>query len=456
MRAWGGGQWESVRTSLHEVAQLRIEVGDGFSPYGFSLEDLAANRKLRQEQLELYRFQADEIDTAELDAGEYRELQARASVLEPFAGKSVYAHHGQRVVNGCRLMQSASDLFLGWIGYAETRGYVEKVLIDRQIYGQFLEHINHSVVDGLFAEQIRGAGFEGRDFETYWTTFGPPNAVRVVDSQFERGSKSVRIAAGGQRTGIRQRRVFLESGRSYDGSVWIRIESGAPRVSLRVLAADGSVVVDLPFRTRGSEWQEVPYSFASVRTDRDAGIEIAATGRGAALVDFVSLMRADVRRGGMLRPDLLSALPLDDRTELLAHLPREEADRVRHILGTHEAKAGSLVSAEFVALPKHTTAGDALRLLRERAPAPDSLSYIYVVTDPGEVLLGVVDLRELVLARETATLEELMISPAVSADAELGEQDVAELFEKYGWRMLPVVDSGDRLLGVIGYKDIRR
>jgi alpha-N-arabinofuranosidase len=180
--------------------------------------------------------------------------------------------------------------------------------IDQRIYGQFLEHINHSVVDGLFAEQIRGAGFEGRDFETYWTTFGPPNAVRAVDTQFERGSKSVRITAGGQRTGIRQRRVFLESGRSYDGSVWIRIASGAPRVSLRVLAADGSVLGDLPLRTRGSAWQEVPFAFRSTRTDRDAVIEVAATGRGAALVDFVSLMRADVRRTGMLRPDLLGAL----------------------------------------------------------------------------------------------------------------------------------------------------
>lgn len=40
--------------------------------------------------------------------------------------------------------------------------------IDRRIYGQFLEHINHSVEDGLFAEQIRGAGFEGDDFKTYW------------------------------------------------------------------------------------------------------------------------------------------------------------------------------------------------------------------------------------------------------------------------------------------------
>jgi alpha-N-arabinofuranosidase len=180
--------------------------------------------------------------------------------------------------------------------------------IDPKIYGQFLEHINHSVEDGLFAEQIRGAGFEGRDFETYWTPFGPPEAVRVVEARFEHGAKSLRITAGRERSGIRQPRVFLESGRSYDGSIWIKIESGAPRVSLRVLAADGNVLADLPLRTRGSAWQEVPFSFASPRSDRDAAVEIAAAGRGAVLVDFVSMMRADVRRSGMLRPDLLAAL----------------------------------------------------------------------------------------------------------------------------------------------------
>src|SRR6476620_611319 len=62
--------------------------------------------------------------------------------------------------------------------------------LDPKIYGQFLEHINHSVEDGLFAEQIRGAGFEGRDFETYWTPFGSPDGVRVVETPFERGTKS--------------------------------------------------------------------------------------------------------------------------------------------------------------------------------------------------------------------------------------------------------------------------
>jgi alpha-L-arabinofuranosidase len=180
--------------------------------------------------------------------------------------------------------------------------------IDRHIYGQFLEHINHSVEDGLFAEQIRGAGFEGKDFETYWTAFGRTDAVRVVETQFERGMKSVRIAVAGEPAGIRQSRVFLESGRSYDGSLWIMTESGAPRVSLRVLASDGSVLAERQLPVRGSAWAEIPFSFASARTDRDATIEIAAAGRGAAVVDCVSLMRADVRKSGMLRPDLLDSL----------------------------------------------------------------------------------------------------------------------------------------------------
>ena len=69
--------------------------------------------------------------------------------------------------------------------------------IDEKIYGQFLEHINHSVEDGLFAEQIRGGGFEGRDFATYWTPFGSPGAVQVVETRsgWCRGDDGGRVAA---------------------------------------------------------------------------------------------------------------------------------------------------------------------------------------------------------------------------------------------------------------------
>ena len=53
--------------------------------------------------------------------------------------------------------------------------------IDHRIYGQFLEHINHSVVDGLFSEQIRGAGFEGEDFKMYWESFAEHGEVGIVN-----------------------------------------------------------------------------------------------------------------------------------------------------------------------------------------------------------------------------------------------------------------------------------
>jgi hypothetical protein len=79
--------------------------------------------------------------------------------------------------------------------------------IDARIYGQFLEHINHSVEDGLFAEQIRGTGFEGTDFETYWTSFSEHGAVELADLEFSNGKKSVRLRAEGGRAGIRQSRI---------------------------------------------------------------------------------------------------------------------------------------------------------------------------------------------------------------------------------------------------------
>src|SRR3954471_24687099 len=76
--------------------------------------------------------------------------------------------------------------------------------IDERIYGQFLEHINHSVVDGLYAEQVRAQGFEGKDFADYWKPAGDPGAASLVEEKFEQGTRSVRLALHGGTGGIRQ------------------------------------------------------------------------------------------------------------------------------------------------------------------------------------------------------------------------------------------------------------
>jgi alpha-N-arabinofuranosidase len=180
--------------------------------------------------------------------------------------------------------------------------------IDGKIYGQFLEHINHSVEDGLFAEQIRGAGFEGEDFKTYWEMFSDRGRVEVADLDFQNGKKSVRLHVDGGHAGIRQGRLFLDAGIRYDGSLWIKREKGAPQLTLRVTSSKGVPIASIPLAFAGSDWQEIPYSFTSSIRDTQALIEMSATGHGTLLLDFISMMRADARRDGMLRPDLLQAL----------------------------------------------------------------------------------------------------------------------------------------------------
>jgi len=180
--------------------------------------------------------------------------------------------------------------------------------VDERIYGHFLEHINHSVEDGLFAEQIQGCGFEGDDFAKYWKPFSDRGAVELADIQFKNGKKSVRLRVDSGRAGIRQGRIFLDAGFKYDGSLWIKREEGAPQLTLRVIGSKGDTIASVPLVLTGADWQEVRFDFTSPVRDTQASVEITAEGTGALLLDFVSMMRADVRQDGMLRPDLLQAL----------------------------------------------------------------------------------------------------------------------------------------------------
>src|SRR3954471_5340138 len=103
--------------------------------------------------------------------------------------------------------------------------------IDERIYGHFFEENNHSAVDGLYAEQIRGQGFEGKDFEDYWKPFAEGTGkAELAAVKFETGEHSVRLTGT---AGIRQDRIYLQSGKPYDGSLWINPEAGALNISLR-------------------------------------------------------------------------------------------------------------------------------------------------------------------------------------------------------------------------------
>ncbi len=84
--------------------------------------------------------------------------------------------------------------------------------IDERIYGQFLEHINHSVEDGLFAEQIRGAGFEGKDFKTYWEPFSGSRQGRGCGRRLPEREEERSSSRGGRPRRNPARTHFRRSG----------------------------------------------------------------------------------------------------------------------------------------------------------------------------------------------------------------------------------------------------
>ena len=152
--------------------------------------------------------------------------------------------------------------------------------------------------------------------------------------------------------------------------------------------------------------------------------------------------------------NLFSVLPHDDTAELMELLPPESVRRIKAILSEREAKARDLMSAEFVTFPKGARVGEVLQAIRHSGRDRKQVSYLYVVAPEDNFLQGVVDLRELVLASNEQSLEEIMVFPVVSAEAEDTQEDVAEIFSKYHYRMIPVVDTQDHILGVIRYTDI--
>jgi magnesium transporter len=154
--------------------------------------------------------------------------------------------------------------------------------------------------------------------------------------------------------------------------------------------------------------------------------------------------------------DLFSVLPLDDRNELIALLPKDLAERTAAILAEHETGAAALMSSNFLQMPPDTTVGEVLSKLRSSGMDPDAVSYIYLVDPAENILRGVVDLRRLVVSTDETKLRDIMSAPVVSVDENTLKDDIAQLFAKYHFRMLPVVNVKDHLLGVIYYNEIMK
>ncbi len=151
--------------------------------------------------------------------------------------------------------------------------------------------------------------------------------------------------------------------------------------------------------------------------------------------------------------DLLGELPQETSTALLHKMEFEEAQDVRELLTYAPDTAGGMMTTEFVALPAELSVEETFARLRSVAPDVKAIYYLFVV-DGDNRLVGVLNLRTLILAQPTEHLHEIMIDNPVRAHHADSRDTVAEIIEKYDLLALPVVDDADRLVGMITVDDV--
>jgi CBS domain-containing protein/sporulation protein YlmC with PRC-barrel domain len=151
--------------------------------------------------------------------------------------------------------------------------------------------------------------------------------------------------------------------------------------------------------------------------------------------------------------DVLGDLPEAKAQELINLMEKEEAEDVQELLEHEEDTAGGLMTTEYLAFPGDMTVEDAIKELRLEAPNVETIYYLYIV-DTEEHVLGVISLKNLILASPQARLSEVMTSPVKTLTLETEQKEVAELISKYNLLAAPVVDENMAMRGIVTVDDV--
>ncbi|TEB08140.1 Magnesium transporter MgtE [Pelotomaculum schinkii] len=150
--------------------------------------------------------------------------------------------------------------------------------------------------------------------------------------------------------------------------------------------------------------------------------------------------------------DLLGELTREKSDELLNLMEPEEAEDVRELMEYEDGTAGALMTTEFIAFQFNMTAQEAIDKLREVAPSAEIIYYMYVLDDD-EKLLGVVSLRDLIIARPPTPLGEIMQDRVISVMTGDDPRDILEAIMKYDLIAVPVTNKTGRMVGIVTVDD---
>lgn len=151
--------------------------------------------------------------------------------------------------------------------------------------------------------------------------------------------------------------------------------------------------------------------------------------------------------------DVLEELPANIVDKILEKTPKEERKLINTFLNYPETCAGSLMTPDYISLREDMTVGEALAYIKKEAMDSETVYTCYVKTG-GRKLQGIVSLRSLVVADDDRLVSELMNTDYVYVNVYDDQEEVSEMFTKYGFLAIPVVDKEHRLVGIITVDDI--
>lgn len=151
--------------------------------------------------------------------------------------------------------------------------------------------------------------------------------------------------------------------------------------------------------------------------------------------------------------DILKMLPKTKIASLLLLMDKETAGEIKALLHYEEDTAGGLMTTEFISVSSLSTVREAMIQLKEQAPQAETIYYIFVLNEKKQ-LVGVISLRDLIVAENDEYIEDIMNERVISVNVADDQEDVANIMKDYDFLAIPVVDYQNHLLGIITIDDI--
>ena len=151
--------------------------------------------------------------------------------------------------------------------------------------------------------------------------------------------------------------------------------------------------------------------------------------------------------------DIVEEMPANVVKRILKNADPEMRNTINQLLRYPEYSAGSIMTTEYVTLRPSMTVEEAILRIRRQGVDKETI-YTCYVTDRNKHLLGLVTVKDLLLAEDDETpIQELMVTNLIYVHTQDDQEEVAHMFSKYNFLALPVVDTEDRLVGIVTFDD---